>query len=114
MTFPGLTDTHIELAPEAVGTPRGDNHEVGSTSQAQKKQDDEERPNKLHIPVPEVNVLHAQRNQQNAHQQTAKPENGQPLGQTRRQLPWSQRDRVQIRPDLILHVRVVLVYGILV
>ena len=112
--FPGLTDTHIELAPESVGTSRGEDDEVGGAGQAQQKQDDEERPNKLHVPVPEVNMPHTQCDQQNAHQQTAEPENGQPLGQTRRQLPWSQRDRVQIRPDLRLYVRVVRVYGILV
>lgn len=65
----------VNLTPEAIGTSGSYDDQVGSSPQTQKAQDEEERPHKLHFPVPEVNMSHSQVYQQNTHESTAEREN---------------------------------------
>lgn len=64
----------IELAPEAVGLADSDKDQVGRSSHAEQKEDEEEGPDKLHVPVPEVDMPHAKRDEQDPHNQTAEAE----------------------------------------
>ena len=88
LAFPG-SSTHVKLAPEAVGATCGDKHKVGCPATAQQEEDEEERPDKLHLPVPEIHMLHTQGHQQDTDQKTTKPKGGQTYGYARREFPRS-------------------------
>lgn len=73
-------NTHVKLAPESVGSSGGDDDEPGRASTAEEEEYEEEGSNKLHLPIPKVDMPHAEGDEQDSDEKKNNSSHGQPLG----------------------------------
>lgn len=79
----------VKFPSEAVGPSGSYQYQIGCTPAAEQEQNEEERSDKLIVPVPEVDMAHAKSDHQDADEEKDESEKDENFSNARWQLSWT-------------------------